>query len=157
MKNRLVDELEVNEKMRNNQVKMEEQMKIEVEKNAALEAEKVALIETVTTKDEIIKVLTGASNRINNSREKDAEIRKLRREIAKLKRREQASENAPNTSGTKRKQNASDVTVPKVARVLRPRTINNQSTSSVEAEILPSTSVERSTLSNVASSAKFFN
>ena len=157
MKNRLVDELEVNEKMRNNQVKMEEQMKIEVEKNAALEAEKVALIETVTTKDEIIKVLTGASNRINNSREKDAEIRKLRREIAKLKQREQASENAPNTSGTKRKQNASDVTVPKVARVLRPRTINNQSTSSVEAEILPSTSVERSTLSNVASSAKFFN
>ena len=156
MKNRLVDELEVNEKMRNNQVKMKEQMKIEVEKNAALEAEKVALIETVTTKDEIIKVLTGASNRINNSREKDAEIRKLRREIAKLKQREQASENAPNTSGTKRKQNASDVTVPKVARVLRPRTINNQSTSSVEAEIPPSTSVERSTLSNVASSAKFF-
>ena len=44
-----MDELEVNEKMRNNQVKMEEQMKIEVEKNAALEAEKVALIETVAT------------------------------------------------------------------------------------------------------------
>ena len=157
VKKRLVDELEVNEKMRNNQVKMEEQMKIEVEKNAKLEAEKVALVETVATKDEIIKVLTGASNRINNNREKDATIRQLRRDIARLKRqREQASENTTPNSKAKRKQTASDETSPKrVTRVLRPRTSNNQSTE-VEAAATLSSSVERSTLPGVATPAKAF-
>ena len=79
MKKRLVDELDVNEKMRDKLVKVEEQMKIEVEKNATLEAEKVTLIETLATKDEIIKVLTGASNRINNSRtESDGETHRCK-------------------------------------------------------------------------------
>ena len=63
LKNRLVDELEVNEKMRNNHVKLEEQIKVEVEKNATLEAEKHALEEMLATKEEVIKVLTDGANR----------------------------------------------------------------------------------------------
>ena len=49
MKKRLIDELEVNEKLKTNQVKLEEKMKIEVEKNVTLE--------------ELIKVLTDGSDR----------------------------------------------------------------------------------------------
>ena len=63
LKNRLIDELEVSEKVRNNQVKMEEQMKIEVEKNVTLEVEKRALKELLANKEEIIKVLTDGSDR----------------------------------------------------------------------------------------------
>ena len=38
LKNKLVDELEINEKMRTSQVKLERQLKIEAEKNLTLEA-----------------------------------------------------------------------------------------------------------------------
>ena len=63
LKNRLCDELEVNEKMKTNQEKLEEQMKIEVEKNVTLETEKRMLKEMIVSKDEIIKVLTDGSDR----------------------------------------------------------------------------------------------
>ena len=63
LKNRLVDEMNVNEKMKENQVKIEEQMKIEVDKNATMEAKMSTLEETLATKEEVIKVLTGAENR----------------------------------------------------------------------------------------------
>ena len=63
LKKRLIDELEVNEKMKINQEKLEEQMKIEVEKNLTLEAEKRAMTELLATKEEVIKVLTSGANR----------------------------------------------------------------------------------------------
>ena len=63
LKNKLTDELEVNEKMKLNQVKLEEQMKTEVEKNTTLEAKVRTLDEMLSTKDEVIKVLTGGADR----------------------------------------------------------------------------------------------
>ena len=58
LKSRLKDELEINEKMKTNQAKMEEQMKIEVKKNVAFEAEKRTWKELLASKEAIIKVLT---------------------------------------------------------------------------------------------------
>ena len=63
LKSRLVDEMEINEKMKLNQVKLEEQMKIEVEKIVTLEGKVSTLEETLVTKEEVIKVLTGGANR----------------------------------------------------------------------------------------------
>lgn len=63
LKNSLVDELEVNEKMRSNQVKLEEQLKSEVEKIAMLTASKRMLQQVLATKKEAIKVLTDGANR----------------------------------------------------------------------------------------------
>ena len=60
---RLTNEFEVNEKMKNYQVKLEEQMKIEVAKVMSLEAENRTLKENLATKEEVIKVLTDGQNR----------------------------------------------------------------------------------------------
>ena len=84
--NRLVDEMDVSEKTRINQVKLEEQLKIEVSKNATLEAQQHALEEKLDTKEAVIKVLTEGADRIANNKEKDDQIKKLKLENAKLTR-----------------------------------------------------------------------
>ena len=85
-------------------------------------------------------------NRINNNREKDATIRKLQEEVAKLTQEQQqgkSPESTPNTrSGAKRRQNKSDQTASKVARVTRSRTETVQATPVVES---PPMSVPTST------------
>ena len=63
LKNKLIDEMEVNEKMRENQVKLEEQMKIKVEKNTILEAKIRMLEKELASKHEIIKMLTDGAER----------------------------------------------------------------------------------------------
>ena len=63
LKNKLIDELDVNEKMRTNQVKLEEQMKTEVEKSSTLEAKIRTLEEILATKEEVIKMLTDGADR----------------------------------------------------------------------------------------------
>jgi len=105
-------------------------MKIEVEKNVTLEAEKRSLKEMLASKEEIIKVLTDGSDRINNSREKGATIRQLQKDVAKLtqqQRQEKSSEARQATrNGSKRKHNASDETIskmkpPRVVSISTPR------------------------------------
>ena len=63
LKNNLIDELEVNEKMKLNQVKLADQMKIEVQKNTTLEAKVRTLEEKLAVKDAAIKVLTDGADR----------------------------------------------------------------------------------------------
>ena len=63
LKNKLVDALEVNEKMKANQVKLEEQMKIEVDKNATLEAKVRTFEERLAVKEGVIKMLTDGADR----------------------------------------------------------------------------------------------
>ena len=64
LKDKLTNEFEVNEKMKNYQVKLEEQMKIEVAKVMSLEAENRTLKENLATKEEVIKVLTDGQSRL---------------------------------------------------------------------------------------------
>ena len=90
--------------MRGNQVKLEEQLKIEVAKNATLVTEKNALAVKLATQDEVID-------------EKDATIEKWREEnarlIQELKQHGQSSENTPSTgSGAKRRHIRSDENSP---------------------------------------------
>ena len=74
LKNKLVDTLEINEKMKLCQVKMEEQSKLKVEKVAILEAEKLTLTETLATKEEVIKVLTDGANREGFNAQEEIEL-----------------------------------------------------------------------------------
>lgn len=132
-KRRLIEEVEVNEKMRNNKEKLKEQIKIEVEKNARLEADKNTLAEKLATKEEVIKVLTDGANRINNNREKDATIRQLREENAKLiqeqqrqqqQQQDRSSAITPNKkSGTKRRRTETVENTLIESRRLRPRKV----------------------------------
>ena len=57
------NDAEVMERMRLKQVKLEEQLKAEVEKNVTLTAKKRTLEEKLASKEEIIKVLTSGTER----------------------------------------------------------------------------------------------
>ena len=110
----------------NNHVKLEEQLKIEKEKNATLQTEKDDLTEMVATKDEVIKVLTNGAKRINNNREKDATIRKLRKEIDKLRQQQQqqqgqSSGTSINTGNKRRREECNETEIE--SRVMRPRKV----------------------------------
>ena len=63
LKNKLAEELEINEKMKINQVKIEEQMKIETGKRVTAEAKVRELVEILATKDEVIKMLHDETDR----------------------------------------------------------------------------------------------
>ena len=63
LKNKLVEEMEINEKMKMNQIKLEEQNKIEVGKSVAAEAKVRELVEILETKDEVIKMLHDGTDR----------------------------------------------------------------------------------------------
>ena len=85
-------------------MKLEEQLKIEVEKNATLVTEKNTLAEKLATQKEVID-------------EKDATIAKLRKEnarlIQELQQNDQSSEKTQSTrSGAKRRHTGSDETSP---------------------------------------------
>ena len=112
LKNRLFEELKANETLRQNQVKHEEQMRIETEKTSALEMENSA---------------------------KDVTIKKLRKEVEKLtQQEEQSSESVCARKSIKRKQVAPTEPITKVARVLRTRKgTKNQQPSQTEAPVVP--------------------
>ena len=63
MRAKIKSDAEVMERMRLKQVKLEEQLKAEVEKNVTLTAKKRTLEETLASKEEIIKVLTSGTER----------------------------------------------------------------------------------------------
>ena len=98
-------------------------------------------------------------NRINNNREKDATIRKLRKEVAKLTQEQQqqpqqtSSEWTPNTRrAAKRRQNASSENTPKVARVTRSKNGTGQAPLLVET---PPVSLPRSSQLSTELSFRF--
>ena len=113
LKKRLLEVLEANERLRQNQVKLNEQTEIEMEKKSALEMENTV---------------------------KDATIRELRKEIERLtQQQEQPSETTPVTrNSVKRKQAATTESNPKMARVMRTRKgVKNQQPSAIEETATP--------------------
>lgn len=102
VKSRLANEMDVNERTRINQVKLEEQLKIANEKNVTLEAKQRELTEKLDAKETIIKVLTDGADRIANNRTKDETIKKLQAQNAKLTRQLEQMKN-DNKSKRKRK------------------------------------------------------
>lgn len=103
LKDRLVNVMDVNEKIKDNQVKLEEKMKVKVARIATLEAENRTLKQQLATQGEVIMVLTDGSNndRINN-RAKDATIRQLEEKVNELTKQLQLSRK--NEKSAKRKQ-----------------------------------------------------
>ena len=63
LKSRLAVELDINKKIRLDQVRLEKRLEFEVGKNVTLEAKIRMLEETLATKEERIKVLTDGPHR----------------------------------------------------------------------------------------------
>ena len=63
IKAKIDNDAEVMERMRMNQVKLEEQLKAKVSTIVTLEAKQRTLEETLASKDEVIKVLTSGADR----------------------------------------------------------------------------------------------
>merc|ERR1712147_447923 len=103
-KSRMGNEMDVSERTRINQVKIEEQLKIANEKNATLEAKQRELTEKLDAKETIIKVLTDGADRIANNRAKDEAIKKLQAQNSKLTRQLEQMKNDNKSKEKERKQ-----------------------------------------------------
>lgn len=99
MKASWANDMDVNEKMKNNQIKLEEQLKIEVAKNVTLETENKKMKDQLATKDEIIKVLKDDSK---------ATIKQLEKKLDKLTNQLEASRNGENSAKRRKQATSTD-------------------------------------------------